>query len=50
MHHTNKNIAILNGLGTRGVMIAPSVAKELYNYIEKGIPLNNEININRFNY
>ena len=50
VHHTSKNIAILNGLGTRGVMIAPSVAKELYNYIEKGIPLNNEIDINRFNY
>ena len=50
VHHKNKNIAILNGLGTRGVMIAPSVAKELYNYIENKTPLNNEIDINRFNY
>ena len=50
VHHKTKNIAILNGLGTRGVMIAPSVAKELYNYIENKTPLNNEIDINRFNY
>ncbi|MBN4070344.1 FAD-dependent oxidoreductase [Olleya sp. AH-315-F22] len=48
-HLKHKNMFILNGLGTRGVMIAPYVAQKLYNFIENGIPLDKEININRFN-
>ncbi len=47
-HSLYKNLYILNGLGTRGVMIAPYVAKALFNYIENGLPLDTEININRF--
>jgi len=47
-HPNYKNVAILNGLGTRGVMIAPTVAKVLYNHLENGIGLNSEISINRF--
>ena len=47
-HHTYKNLFVLNGLGTRGVMIGPYVAKQLYNFIEKDIPLEKEIDINRF--
>ena len=43
-----QNIHILNGLGTRGVMIGPYVAQKLYNKIESGIELDSEININRF--
>jgi len=38
----------LNGLGSRGVLIAPSVAKDLIAYIEDGVPLPDEIDINRF--
>jgi len=37
-----------NGLGTRGVMIAPYVAKQLFDFIEKEKPLDREINISRF--
>ena len=48
IHPEFKNIAILNGLGTRGVMIAPTVAAHLVNHIEENIPLDKEININRF--
>ena len=40
---------VLNGLGTRGVMIAPYVANQLFNFIEDGKPLEKEINISRFN-
>lgn len=47
-HPTHKNIAVLNGLGTRGVMIAPTVAKNLYNHLENNEPLATEIDINRF--
>ncbi len=42
------SLAVLNGLGTRGVMIAPTVAKELFNYLEKGKALDPEIDIKRF--
>jgi len=48
-HQTIHNMYVLNGLGTRGVMIGPYVAKELYNYIENNKPLDKEINIERFN-
>lgn len=47
-HPKYQNLAILNGLGTRGVMIAPTVAKELFNCLEKGESLRNEIDIARF--
>jgi glycine oxidase len=47
-HKTYKTMYVLNGLGTRGVMIGPYVAQQLYNFIEKGIPLENEIDISRF--
>lgn len=47
-HPKYNNLYVLNGLGTRGVMIAPYVAKALFNYIEENKPLDSEININRF--
>ena len=40
---------VLNGLGTRGVMIAPYVSKQLFDFIEDEKPLEKEINISRFN-
>jgi len=48
-HQQHKNMYILNGLGTRGVMIAPYVAQQLFDFIEKGKPLESEIDISRFN-
>lgn len=47
-HPDNKSIHILNGLGTRGVMLGPAMAKALFNFIENNIPLEREINIKRF--
>ncbi|WP_405562872.1 NAD(P)/FAD-dependent oxidoreductase [Polaribacter sp. Asnod6-C07] len=47
-HPAYPNLAILNGLGTRGVMIAPTVAKELFLHLETGKELDSEIAINRF--
>ncbi len=47
-HHEHKNIAILNGLGTRGVMIAPTISRELYQHLENDAPLRKEISISRF--
>lgn len=47
-HPQHKNIHVLNGLGSRGVMIAPFAAKRLYDSIEKGIAIPPEMNIQRF--
>jgi len=48
VHIKYNNIFVVNGLGTRGVMIAPYVAKQLFDFIEKEKPLDREINISRF--
>jgi len=47
-HELHKNMYVLNGLGTRGVMIGPFIAQALYNFIEHDILLDNAINIKRF--
>src|SRR5690554_618064 len=46
-HHQHKNMYLLNGLGTRGVMLAPYLSKELFNFIEFDVSLKKEINIER---
>ncbi|WCO02279.1 NAD(P)/FAD-dependent oxidoreductase [Psychroserpens ponticola] len=48
VHPEHKNLFVLNGLGTRGVMISPFVAEQLFNHIEHEIELDKEINIKRF--
>ena len=48
-HQEHQNLHILNGLGTRGVMLGPILADNLFQNIENKIPLNDYININRFN-
>ncbi|SHI96303.1 NAD(P)/FAD-dependent oxidoreductase [Algibacter luteus] len=47
-HKSHKNLLVLNGLGTRGVMIGPYVAKQLYDFVENSLPLQSDIDINRF--
>ncbi|MFN3753452.1 NAD(P)/FAD-dependent oxidoreductase [Flavobacterium sp.] len=47
-HHLYKNVHILNGLGTRGVMLAPAMALDLYDYIENEKPLDKTIDIKRY--
>lgn len=47
-HPTYHNLFLINGLGTRGIMIAPFVAAQLFNYIENDMPLDSEIDIQRF--
>ncbi|WP_179343928.1 NAD(P)/FAD-dependent oxidoreductase [Winogradskyella ursingii] len=47
-HPNYKGLHILNGLGSRGVMIAPYVAKQLFSHIEKNKDLDKEIDVNRF--
>jgi glycine oxidase len=47
-HADYNSVHILNGLGTRGVMLGPAMAIALFDYIENEIPLEKEIDINRF--
>lgn len=47
-HPLHENMYVLNGLGTRGVMVAPMVSKQLFDYIENDVPLDTEIDILRF--
>ena len=47
-HSNHKSMYVLNGLGTRGVLVAPAMAEALYNSIENDTPLPEEIDINRF--
>lgn len=47
-HSNHKSMYVLNGLGTRGVLVAPSMAEALYDSIENDTPLPEEIDIRRF--
>lgn len=47
-HAMHRSVHILNGLGTRGVMLGPAMAKALFDYVENEIPLDREIDIDRF--
>lgn len=47
-HPEYKNIHLLNGLGTRGVILGPPMAKLLLDQIENGIPVKKEVDLNRF--
>lgn len=47
-HENYHRVHLLNGLGTRGVMIGPYVAKQLYDYIENKKQLDSILDIKRF--
>lgn len=47
-HFLHNNMHLLNGMGTRGVMLAPAMAEILFDAIENEIPLPAEIDIQRF--
>ena len=47
-HEKYSLLHLLNGLGTRGVMLGPAMAKDLFDYIENNKPLDPTIDIQRF--
>ena len=47
-HQVYKNLGVLNGMGTRGVILAPTMSRQLFNYLEFDMPLMREIDIRRF--
>jgi glycine/D-amino acid oxidase-like deaminating enzyme len=48
LHHEDKRIGIFNGMGTKGVMIAPFFAKHFAEHIESGLALDKDVDIMRF--
>ena len=48
IHPTHDQLGVFNGLGTKGVMLAPYFANKLVNLILKNEQLPGEVNINRF--
>ncbi len=48
VHPANKNVIIFNGLGTKGVSLAPYFARHLSDWMEGQRELNHEVNIFRF--
>ena len=48
-HPIFDNLYILNGLGSKGISLAPFCSKELFNSIEQKSKINFEINVKRYN-
>ncbi|MFH6603552.1 NAD(P)/FAD-dependent oxidoreductase [Maribacter algicola] len=48
-HPKYNNLYVLNGFGSRGVLIAPYASKQLYGHIENEEPIATEMYIARFN-
>lgn len=48
VHPEHKNLICLNGMGTRGTMLAPVMVDELYQHLEENTPINPEADIARF--
>lgn len=48
LHPEFKSLAIFNGLGTKGVTLAPYYADQFINFLEEGRNLDAEINIERY--
>jgi len=49
-HPLHKRLHLLNGLGTRGVMLGPPMAKELFESIRSGIPVAKANSLARFKH
>ena len=47
-HPIYKNLICLNGMGTRGTMLAPAMVDELFNHLENGTEIDKEADISRF--
>lgn len=48
-HPTSYQLFIFNGLGTKGALIAPYYATQMVDLIVRGLPVDTEVDIKRFN-
>ncbi|NER18775.1 NAD(P)/FAD-dependent oxidoreductase [Spongiivirga citrea] len=47
-HPEHHQLAILNGFGSRGIMMAPTLSKQLFDHLENNTSLDKEVDINRY--
>jgi glycine/D-amino acid oxidase-like deaminating enzyme len=47
-HPAFKNLYVFNGLGARGLLLAPLLSSQLASYLEENTPLDAEVNITRY--
>jgi glycine oxidase len=47
-HPVHSQLYCCNGFGSRGILLAPMISKELLGFIEEGVPLTAEVDISRF--
>ena len=47
-HPEHENLYVLNGFGSRGILIAPYAAEQLFGLVEGQTPLSQELDISRF--
>ena len=47
-HSNFKNIYLLNGLGSRGILLAPTLSAWLYDQIYKSSSIPKEVDLKRF--
>jgi glycine/D-amino acid oxidase-like deaminating enzyme len=48
LHPEHPALAVFNGMGTKGVMLAPFFADHFVKFLEENVPLNGEVSIERF--
>jgi len=48
VHPKHKSVMIFNGMGSKGVMLAPYFARQLIKFMEEGEKLDATVDINRF--
>lgn len=48
LHPEHPQLAVFNGMGTKGVMLAPFFANQFANFLEHQVPLDKEVDITRF--
>lgn len=48
VHPEHSKMFVFNGLGTRGILLAPYLAKQLISFIEDQVSIDPEVNIKRF--
>jgi glycine oxidase len=49
-HPEHQNVLIFNGLGTKGVSLAPYFSQVLSELLENEVPLNKEVDIQRYKH
>ena len=47
-HPDNPRLGIINGLGAKGALLAPMLARQWVNHLTEGVPFDAEVDVRRF--